>query len=55
MSTTTYETREDAIAAAFADAKDGEEVAIHHPWCATRDAKRCSCVPVVHVVRRGRS
>lgn len=56
-----HETLDDAIAAAFAMAADGDEVAVHAVNCVSGlidehgEYRPCSCDPVVHVVHRGTS
>lgn len=58
-----FPTLDEAIAHAFADCEDGEEVAIHEATCQSGEwadeesdeYKPCNCSPEVHVVRRGRA
>jgi len=51
---TVYPTRDEAIAMAFSESEEGDEVLIHAPDCRLDDAtgSPCSCSPAVHVVRR---
>ena len=46
-----YPERDDAIAAAMADAEDGDEVVVHQASCAARWDEACDCTPDVRVVR----
>lgn len=56
----TYDTRDEAIAAAMLESEDGDEVLVHAPTCEmgrwadeeSAEQKPCSCTPDVHVVRR---
>jgi hypothetical protein len=48
-----YDTLEEALAAAYLDADDGTEVAVHDETCALDEDEPCTCTPEVHVVRRG--
>ncbi len=50
-----YPERDDAIAAAMADAEDGEEVVVHQVTCAMRWDEPCDCTPEVRVVKVAQS
>lgn len=49
-------TRDEAIAVALHDARDGDEVFVHDASCACdADGKGCNCDPELIVVRRGKA
>lgn len=48
----TFDTFEEALAAAMIDVPDGQSVIIHGTECDLDETDECTCEPVVHVVRR---